>query len=60
VRSGYNALAYEGIQRSVNIFEELLRMNIVPSAQICGWRVLIDRIPTRMNLNRRGVQLTTS
>jgi len=49
VRSGYNALAYKGIQRSVNIFEELWRM-----------KVLIDRVPTRANLSRRDVQLTTT
>jgi len=40
--------------------EELWNMNVVPSVHVCGWRVLIDRIPTRVNLSSREVQITTS
>jgi len=27
-------------------------------AAICAWRLLLDRLPTRLNLAKRGMQLT--
>ena len=35
----------------------LWSLNIVPSAAVCASRLLLDRLPTRTNLIRRGVQI---
>jgi len=35
----------------------LWSLKIPPSAIVCAWRILLDRLPTRTNLGRRGVQL---
>jgi len=40
------------------IFQLLWTLKIVPSAAVCAWRLLLDRLPTRLNLAKRGMQLT--
>jgi len=30
---------------------------VTPSTQICIWRAMMDRLPTKVNLSRRSVQL---
>jgi len=31
-------------------------LNISPSAIVCAWKILLDRLPTRKNLRKGGVQ----
>ena len=40
------------------IFKLLWTLNIVLSTVVCAWRLLLDRLPTRFNLAKRGMQLT--
>jgi len=42
---------------SVGSFQLLWSLKTVPSALMCIWRIIWDRLPTRANLVRRGVQL---
>jgi len=39
------------------VFRLLWNLKIVLSAIICAWRLLLDRLPTRVNLVRRGIQV---
>jgi len=38
-------------------FQVLWNLKIAPSAAVCAWRLLLDRLPTRDNLAKRGMQL---
>jgi len=39
------------------MFLKLWNLNRILRATIIGWRVLIDRIPTKKNLAKRGVKV---
>jgi len=41
----------------LEVFQMLWNLNIAPSASVCAWRLLLDRLPTRANLSRRGIML---
>jgi len=57
VRSGYNILNGEYSMQSSESFKLLWSLSAAPSAIVSAWRILLDRLPTRLNLGRRGVQL---
>jgi len=43
--------------QSSESFKYLWSLCVAPSAIVCAWRILLDRMPTILNLARRGVQL---
>jgi len=43
--------------QSLVSFKMLWSSSVAPSAIVSAWRILLDRLPTRLNLARRGVQL---
>ena len=57
VRSGYSILNGEYSMQSSESFKLLWSLSAAPSAIVGAWRILLDRLPTRLNLARRGVQL---
>jgi len=60
VRSGYSILNGEYSLQSSELFKLLWSLSAAPSAIVGAWRILLDRLPTRLNLARRGVQLANS
>jgi len=57
VKFGYNILNGESFLQSSATFKLLWSLSAAPSAIVGVWRLLLDRLPTRLNLARRGVQL---
>ena len=57
INSGYSILNCEDLMRISETFHVLWSLKVAPSALVCAWRLLLDRLPTRSNLARRGVQL---
>jgi len=57
VKSGYSILNCEDLMETSQSFQTLWSLKVVPSSIVCAWRLLLDRLPTRSNLARRGVQL---
>jgi len=56
-KSGYSILNMEDQMSSLEYFQLLWSLKITPSALVWAWRILWDRLPTRVNLVRRGVLL---
>jgi len=57
VRSGYNILNSESSMQSSVSFKLLWSLSAAPSMIVGAWRLLLDKLPTRLNLARRRVQL---
>jgi len=59
-RSTYMKLmgSYEG--ESNKVFTELWSIRVIPKAQLFGWRLLLDKLPTKDKLSVKGVQLQHS
>jgi len=57
VKSGYSVLNKEDLLQRLEIYKVLWSLSIVPSTIVCAWRLLLDRLPTRYNLAKRGIQL---
>jgi len=57
VKSGYSILNGESLMQTLEIFKLVWSLNVAPSVLVGAWRLLLDRLPTRSNLARRGVQL---
>jgi len=57
VKSGYSVLNREDLMHTPEVFRLLWSLKIVPLAIICAWTLLLDRLPTRVNLARRGIQV---
>ena len=60
VRSSYRVLNDEGNFMGINIFKQLWTLKVAPLAQVCVWRILLDRLQIRKNLVRRGVALIST
>jgi len=55
VRFGYNILIGESFMQSLVSFKLLWSLSVAPSAIVGVWRILLDKLPTRLNLAGRGV-----
>ena len=60
VKSTYASMYTQVSGASNDIFKILWQANAMPKAQITAWRILLDRVPTRINLIRRGVSVNSS
>jgi len=60
VKSAYECVTKSDSCNKSIIFEHLWMSRAFPNVQITAWRVLLDRLPTRINLSRRGVGVNTS
>ena len=59
VRSAYECLVDSERGPQVEVFKLLWKVKMFPNVLTTAWRVLRGRIPTRVALSRRGVQLTS-
>jgi len=59
VKSGYSVLNMEDQMQASEALKILCGLKIAPSATVCSWRLMVDRLPTRSNLSLRGLQLTS-
>jgi len=57
IKSRYSVLNSQNLMQTSEVFQLLWSLKVVPSAKVCAWRLLLDRLQTRSNLVRRGVQL---
>ena len=57
IKSGYNVLNKEDQMQTSEVFKLLWTLKIEPSAAVCVWRLLLDRLPTKYNLAKRGLQI---
>ena len=57
VSSAYNLIRKDNEVVSSPVFRKLWGSKAIPSAGLLAWRVLENKLATRVNLSRRGVQL---
>jgi len=57
IKSRYSILNNEELLQNSGVFQLLWSLKIAPSAIVCGWRLLLDKIPTRINLGTRGIHV---
>ena len=60
MRSAYEYLANHGLGHPCGIFNQLWQVKAFPNALTTAWRILMDKMPTRCNLIRRGVIASSS
>jgi len=53
VRSGYSLLDNIGICPDIDVFQQLLNLKVAPTAHLCVWRAILDRLPRVINLRER-------
>ena len=58
VKSGYSKIQNFPSGKNSNLYRMLWTVKVAPSAQFLAWRVIMNKVPKRINLRRRGVQLT--
>ena len=59
VKSAYDCMNSQVSSTTNSVFKMLWQTEARPSAQTTAWKVLLDRLPTKGNLIRRGVQVTS-
>ena len=57
VSSAYKLIRKDNEADSLLVFSKIWRSKAVPSTALLAWRVLENKLATRVNLSRRGVQL---
>jgi len=60
VKSAYATLAKRGRGHPVEVFQLLWKAKAFPNVLTTAWRALLDRLPTRECLTRRGVMLDSN
>ena len=60
VRSGYNSLRSHDHSLGRPWFKQIWNTKAVGPAQVCAWRVLLGKLPTRVNLVRRQVMMLST
>jgi len=55
VNSAYECLSKHGRGPQFDVFKLLWEVKVFPSVVTVAWRMLMDRLPTRECLSRRGV-----
>jgi len=56
-QSGYKALLEEDVNIHFEGCKEVWNLNIPGSGKVFGWQVLMDRMPSRVNVARRGINI---
>jgi len=60
VNSTYECLSKHGRGPQHDVFKSLWKVKAFPSVVTVAWRILMDRLPTRVCLSRRGVLMETT
>jgi len=56
-QSSYMALLEEDVNTHFEGCEEVWDLNIPGSGKVFGWQVLMDKMPSRVNFARRGINI---
>ena len=59
VTSTYEILSNQVRGHQSEVYKLLWKAKAFPNAVVTAWRVLLDKLPTRVNLNKRRVQLNS-
>ena len=57
VKNAYARLTNHGIGLHQNVFRHFWMVKDFPNVLTTTWRAIVDRIPTRDNLSKRGVDM---
>jgi len=57
VKSAYNKLQGSSNEEENKEFKTLWSIRVAPKAQLLGWRLFLDKLPTKVKLAARGIQL---
>ena len=60
VNSSYECLAKQSRGTQSDVFNFLWKTKAFPNVIVIAWRLLLDRIPTRVSLSRRGVTMEST
>ena len=60
VNSAYECLAKQSCGTQSDVFNLLWKTKAFTNVIVTAWRVLLDRIPTRVSLSRRGVMMEST
>jgi len=60
VKSAYSLLRGEEAEDCPKMYNFFLRIKALPSAHVTTWRVIENKIATKVNLERRGVQVKSN
>jgi len=60
VGSGYRVLNEFASSTSGKWFKELWSLKVVGSAQLCVWRAMLEKLPTRLSLDKRGAAVPSN
>lgn len=41
----------------VNLWKSLWQADPIPRAKVCGWKIINDIIPTKVNIKKKGIDL---
>jgi len=58
VRLGYSVLNRDDILVNIEGLKQLWKLRVEPAAQLCVWRALLNKLPTRENLTKSKVLLS--
>ena len=57
VNSAYYKMQGNSNEEVDNVFKMLWNIRVVPKSQLLGWRIFLDKLPTKDKLSDRGIQL---
>ena len=60
VNSAYECLTKQSRGTQSDVFNFLWKIKAFPNVIVTAWRVLLDRIPTRVSLSRRRVMMEST
>jgi len=60
VKSPYNKLQGNFEEKEDKVFKMLWNTRVTHKAQLLGWRITLDKLPTKNKLIVRGIQLHTT
>jgi len=60
VQSAYGFLRGEEEGRNLRLYDFFWKIKALPSAQVTAWRVIENKLATRVNLERHGVEINSN
>ncbi|XP_068461617.1 uncharacterized protein [Phaseolus vulgaris] len=60
VKSAYGILKEEGGEEDSRLYKSLWRIKALPSAHVTTWRVIENKVASKVNLERRGIQIESN
>lgn len=57
VKYAYKLLDKEENEENNTILDQFWNIKALPSAQVVGWKILLNKVSTKVNLHNRGIEL---